>query len=410
MARMCLLAVVTAAPWLFGGVSLSVQWWLSVGVLAALLCWLAGTVISMAEFRRESPLLPVTIVPLSAALFLGAFQLLPVGGIFNRDVQQIGRETETESFTVVQTVTPTAAASQGVLDHSILSYYPASTRLEMSRLVMAVIVFSLGALLLQKRRYQLWLWGVLALNGAALAFFGIAQKLSWNGRLFWTFPVEHGSPFASFGNRNNAAGFLNLCLAGGIGLVFWTLLQKSRGGAKDFSPGCQSPTSDSMKTRQPRSNLVSPLFAVVLLALMFAGILCTVSRGGILATTVAGLLTLLVLVRTNLAKKSLLGIGVSFLLGLGLIYWLGFGGHIEQRMSTLADERITEEVRLKNWIDATHAAADFWGLGTGLGTYRYAYQPYQTHLAESWFYNAENQYLEALVEGGIVGLGLMITT
>ena len=46
--------------------------------------------------------------------------------------------------------------------------------------------------------------------------------------------------------------------------------------------------------------------------------------------------------------------------------------------------------------------------GPGFGTYRYAYLPYQTWPATVHFYNADNQFVEGMVEGGLVGLGLIL--
>src|SRR5207245_2598528 len=60
------------------------------------------------------------------------------------------------------------------------SIYPSATRVELARLVMAIIALYLGTVLFANAKYQIWLWACLALNGAALAFFGIVQQLSWN--------------------------------------------------------------------------------------------------------------------------------------------------------------------------------------------------------------------------------------
>ena len=61
-----------------------------------------------------------------------------------------------------------------------------------------------------------------------------------------------------------------------------------------------------------------------------------------------------------------------------------------------------------HWEDSSRAVPDFWRLGSGLGTYGYVYGPYQDHPREVWYDHAENQYLEALVEAGVPGLGLLL--
>ena len=96
------------------------------------------------------------------------------------------------------------------------------------------------------------------------------------------------------------------------------------------------------------------------------------------------------------------------MLGVSLVGWLGVSGDLKERLSTLTIAQVSHEVRLPNWCDALEAGTDFWFLGTGLGTYRYAYQPYQSRPIEEWFYHAENQYLEAFVEGGVVAVLLLL--
>ena len=54
------------------------------------------------------------------------------------------------------------------------------------------------------------------------------------------------------------------------------------------------------------------------------------------------------------------------------------------------------------------AVRDFPVSGTGYGTYRFAYLPYQSHISDKRFYNADNQFLEWLVEGGFAGLFLVL--
>ncbi|NQT15842.1 MAG: O-antigen ligase family protein [Planctomycetes bacterium] len=147
----------------------------------------------------------------------------------------------------------------------------------------------------------------------------------------------------------------------------------------------------------------------VLMILVVAGILCTGSRGGAISMAVAGVCVALVFLRKRQAGPiGLLLVGM-LVAGAGLAYWTGLGDDLAGRLGRLIANCGSGEVRLPHWRDASRAAADFWPLGTGFGTYRYAYLPYQTRLGESWFFHAENQYLEALVEGGVVGLILLLS-
>lgn len=103
------------------------------------------------------------------------------------------------------------------------------------------------------------------------------------------------------------------------------------------------------------------------------------------------------------------GIAVAVTAGLALVSWVGMNDSVRARLATLLNQETISEDRISHWGDGLKAAADFWQLGSGLGTYRYVYRPYQQRLSEGWYYHAENEYLEAVVEGGIPGLGLMLS-
>ena len=66
-------------------------------------------------------------------------------------------------------------------------------------------------------RSQLWLYSCVAINGAIFAFFGLVQRLTWNGRMYWIGP-EPGSEsvFAAFVSRNSGGAYLNMCLAAAL--------------------------------------------------------------------------------------------------------------------------------------------------------------------------------------------------
>ena len=74
----------------------------------------------------------------------------------------------------------------------------------------------------------------------------------------------------------------------------------------------------------------------------------------------------------------------------------------------MLDQEVLAKTRIPHWQVALRAVSDFSATGSGLGTYRFVYAPYEEEQCKSWFYHAENQYLEALIVGGIPGLGLML--
>src|SRR5262245_36709367 len=376
-ARGMLLVVVLLAPWWLGGVEPASQGWLYGGLLAAFACWAVATLLPA---RDSSVGFPVLAVPVVGALLLGAVQLAPW--------------------------------LEATSTHSVSS---ADTRLCQAHLLMALVVVCLASDLFASAGHQKWLWIGLAIDGAALAVFGIIQKLNWNGKLYWTIPLTHGGqPFASYVNRNNATGFLNIALAAAAGWLIWSL-SRNRGVSRSTGlvrlPDQQQRRrgQDAIRASEPVSHdRLHLAVAVTAAAVIVAGIACSLSRSGFIGMTGGTLALLLSLSgrRKLLPAAAILGCALG--LGAIVVYWTGMGKAVERRLATLGSEQKFADARLTNWLDAWRTAQAFPVVGTGFGTYRFAYRPFQAQHHDVWFQHAENQYLQALVEGGIIGLVLLV--
>jgi len=84
------------------------------------------------------------------------------------------------------------------------------------------------------------------------------------------------------------------------------------------------------------------------------------------------------------------------------------GRRVVDRCGPLLDEQILTHGLLGLWHDSLRVVPDFWRSGTGLGTFRYVYGLYYQHPSDSWFYYAENQYVQALIETGVLGLAAIL--
>lgn len=404
-----------SAPWFFGGIATRVQLALYAALLVALAIWipLASAQIFLGKFRTFR--LPLLFIPLCASLALGAYQLAeraekPTSESISRAIEQSLSDSTGEQVRL-----KAAKASTIRLLQTGQTISPAATRFELVRLVMVLTAFFLGAQLFVTERAQLWLWGVLGLNGAALAFFGICQQMSWNGSMFWTFPLKHrGIPFSAFVNRNNAAGYLCICLAATLGLLAWSFTKwlppRPAGDAYVDLPRRRSSSIGTSISEFILELNATKLFACTLVVLTVTGILATTSRGGWLALFVAAIVTCLFATKSRRIASLGLVIGLG-LLSAGIVAWSGLGHRISQRWDQFVTiDTIANDSRWDHWRDAIDVVRDFPVTGTGFGTYQYAYLPYQTHpqLAHLRFYNADNQFLEWLVEGGFVGLCLVV--
>ena len=401
--RLILLVVLVCAPWAFGAAEYEHQRWLYAGVLVALGMWLIAFSIQPAELRVAPPVVPALLVPLVAALLLGGAQIVP--GLqpklpaLNFARSNVAGQADTNSLGRLP-----PQLHDELRQRSQVSLYPASTRLELGKLTIGAAAFLAGLGLFAVPRMQRLLWIVLALNGGALAFFGIVQKLSWNEKIYWRVPLTlGGQPFASFVNRNNAAGYLNLCLGAALGFAMWAFWKPTSVNA----PGLRRMPLPA--GRPARFVMPQPqhFLAILLCVLILAGVCASLSRGGTIAMAIALISALALLAFQRGAKVAAWTASGGVALCAALLAWLGLSSGFAHRLSTLFDERVALDSRWTNWQTAWRAVHDFPVLGTGFGTYRYAYQPYQTVNAKLWFYNADNHYVEGLTEGGLVGFLLI---
>jgi tetratricopeptide (TPR) repeat protein len=122
----------------------------------------------------------------------------------------------------------------------------------------------------------------------------------------------------------------------------------------------------------------------------------------------AGAITLAAMISNRQVRIPFRAIGATLMLSMVIVVWAGFSGPLGSRVATLFNSSLMQDGRWGNWSDGARAATDSWLLGTGLGTYGYAYRPFQQRLDEGWYHSAENQYLEAFVAGGLPALLLVL--
>jgi O-antigen ligase len=262
-----------------------------------------------------------------------------------------------------------------------LSQYPEASVQMAARLAAAWILFHCvlgletgsGA----ARRFGL----AVVANASLVALFSTVQLLAWNGKIYWLRPSPSGSagPFVC---HSHLAAYLNL----GLGLALVSL----------FSPG-------RPKARTP--NHPFPVFAAYAASMIVVGIVASLSRNGFLGAMVALFLAVLV----SRPRRAQVAAGLLALLALVALMLYVAGGDIpySARLQTLAGTQPYEE-RSRIWLDAIAAWRDFPVWGTGLGTFSAAAAPYIHHVSGVQFVHAENEYLEWLVEGGMVGAALAL--
>jgi O-antigen ligase len=245
---------------------------------------------------------------------------------------------------------------------------------------------------------------VISVLGIGTALFGIIQYLFWNDKFYWFFEIPW-VPNANccrgpFTTKNHFAGFLAMAIGP---TCYWMLSALGPlNGRRAASP-------------KGRGDYLIPIGCFALSCLMLASFL-SVSRGGIIATTLAFAVAAVGL--TCYVRSRRLWIFVAILTCITFGAFLTFAGpeQIAARLGSIGVEhevahgRLELDLRLSLWRGLIKTVPDSPILGTGYGTHQYVYQLYYGDDYEYCFTHAENSYLQLLTEGGIATAVLVVVS
>lgn len=225
-------------------------------------------------------------------------------------------------------------------------------------------------------------------------------------------PEAASMPFGPFVNRNNAAGYLGLCLAACVGTLVFVILKRREKTVVDqryaVAPENWWQRPIAAVQSQLRDMDASAMTVLTVSILIVAGVAISGSRGGFLGV-LAGVCAASLLTGkrgTGLAKS--LGIVVIAVGTAGLLGLVGMMEAVSERLETIWASDSPRDGRLDHWGDGLTAALHYFPGGSGLGTYRYAYLPFQESSAGAWFVNADGMPIEWLVEGGLWLLPMLL--
>ena len=291
---------------------------------------------------------------------------------------------------------------EGSAQWRTLSLYPWATRQELLKLLSYAAVFVVITDHFRTRERTEALVRKIMMIALSLVAFAVVQKMTWNGRIFWLYPIEAHSEASSnfsiwgpFINRNHFAGYLEMCIPLGLGMIFY----------------------ESAKIKTARHATVLKRLASVISSrrisslglwsvatfVMIGALLMTLSRGGIIGFLCSALfLFLLARMRRGLRNKIVLPVvtGLLLLLMVTLAGW----DRIENRFEQLGEE--TTLRRADVWADSAGIVRDYPLIGTGLGTFQNSYPRYQSHSSITFYDHAHNDYVELLTDTGIAGFML----
>jgi hypothetical protein len=203
-------------------------------------------------------------------------------------------------------------------------------------------------------------------------------------------PVEGGSPFGPFINHNHFAGWIMMVLplALGYSCAVMQASIRDQGGSWD----------------RWLHWLVTPLAARFLFGLfgilaMGMSLVLTGSRSGMLGFAIAVMVVAAFIARRIGGWPGRVAAALALLVLLsGAVQWAG----VDATVSRIMHASVDMPGRLAAWRDTLQIVRDFPVFGTGVGTYGWAMLVYQTGDRSQIFFEAHNDYLQILAEGGIL--------
>ena len=218
--------------------------------------------------------------------------------------------------------------------------------------------------------------------GCMVALFALTQGIAPNGKLYWLRSLPSGGwIYGPYVNHNHYAGLMEMLTPIPLAISLADNVRDSRRA-----------------------------LAAVSAAVMASTIFLSGSRGGMAAfgTQMALLAGFLIIRRKN--WKVALVLGGFLIVALGLMVWLG-GGELVERLISMHDgtrAELSGGTRLTIDRDAFKIFVQEPVLGWGLGTFPDIY-PQFSHLSTNFQVGpAHNDYLQLLVEMGVLGFATML--
>ena len=214
----------------------------------------------------------------------------------------------------------------------------------------------------------------------ALALFGIAQRISWNGRMFWIGPaVESARPFGPYVNCVHFAGVMELAAPWLLGWAWSRTRRLGRGAWRD--PATLLAWAGAAGTAA-------------------AGIASESKAGAALIAAGVSIVVVFGMVRRGRRFAAAAAALAVWIAAGALLVQTGLGGRAR---SFLAESRggIGGFSRIEAWRSAVPMVADFPVAGVGMGAFRDVFPRYLRPGETGYWDRLHNDYLEVVIEGGI---------
>jgi O-antigen ligase len=222
---------------------------------------------------------------------------------------------------------------------------------------------------------------IFSVYGAGRAGVALLLGMSSNGKLYWMRqPRSGGWIYGPYVNHNHYAGLMEMLVP--IPLIV-----------------------SLTRLAPPKVRAVAAATAAVMVGTIFL----SGSRGGMIAIVAELIILAASLVRQKRSLRTAIGIAVFLAIVVGLLVWIG-GGELSQRIATAGPGHTELSSDIRTYInrDGLRMFLKKPVLGWGLGTFPIVYPEFRTFYTNFFVNEAHNDYLQLLVEMGLLGFATML--
>jgi len=303
-------------------------------------------------------------------------------------------------YFLVELLSPQAAQVYAFTNPSLitLSVDPYNTAVGLLKSISYVLLFTLTLLMVNSRTRLLWVAYTLVFSGLFQAVYA-ALMTSYGleyGAFFQEKIHNRGLATGTFINRNHLAGYLEMCLSVGIGLLIAQLGRDSQD------------TNWRERFVGVLAWILSPKMLLRLsLVFMVIALVMSRSRMGNIAffasMMIAGAIAL------SLSRQHANRATVTLLVSLIVIdiFIVGSWFGLQKVKERLVETSMAAETRDEVNVDILPYWQDYFLTGSGLGSFYTTFPRYQSPEVDGFYDHAHNDYLEVATETGIIGLLLL---
>jgi len=280
-------------------------------------------------------------------------------------------------------------------DSNTLSVNSYNTFREIRRLAALVLVFLVIANTFRTRGQVTTILLAMILVGSFEALYGFAEQFSGAKNIFWNERRFHTNAVTgTFINKNHFSGLLEMIIPVTLGLFMAVTPRRSAGGT------FQAKAVDAVSSPGFNRQIILGFLTVVMALAVFFSL----SRAGILSAIFSWTVFLFFIGLTAGFRKYTM---ILLLLVLAILcIALGIGSElvIETMEDAASGESVSWFARLDLWNSALKMIEDYPVFGTGLGTFKEAFERYQSpRFGDRYADYLHNDWLQIVCEAGLVG-------